>query len=116
MSHDSSEADWKLFRKMREAALEQFCERALNEVGGLISASEKSCHERYLDVYRRLADRDKELARAFDGPRRSRMVSQLTQLFLLGLIGHEDLAGFSDNTRQTVVSIVEDYRLARTRR
>ena len=116
MSHDSFEADWKLFRKMREAALEQFCERALNEVGGLISASEKSCHERYLDVYRRLDDRYKELALSFVGPWRSRMGWQLTQRLLHGRTVRPDQAGGSDNTRRPILSIVEDYRLERTRR
>jgi hypothetical protein len=66
-----SEADWKVFRQLRPVALERFCERALAEVGRLASDPNKTSHERYLSVFRLIERRDRELADAFDDPRRS---------------------------------------------
>jgi hypothetical protein len=55
-----SEADWKLFRQLSALALERFCEGVLSEVGRLASGNEKSAHQRYLAVLKRLQRRDKE--------------------------------------------------------
>ena len=35
MSRQIPERDWKLFRKVREAALERYCERVLREIAEL---------------------------------------------------------------------------------
>jgi hypothetical protein len=102
MPRDISEADWKVFRELRSIALERFCVRTLGEVEGLCRISRKSSHERYLDVYRRIEARDKELSRAFDAPRRSRMVEQLAQMYGLGLIEQSELERLSSETRDLV--------------
>jgi hypothetical protein len=47
-SHGISEADWKVFRRLRPIALERFCERVLSEIGQTASESGKGAHERYL--------------------------------------------------------------------
>jgi hypothetical protein len=102
MSRDVPEADWKLFRELRAKALERFCERVLGEIGKLAAAADSSFHARYLEVYRQIDDRDKELARAFNDMRRSRMVEQLTLMCALGLIEDEELLKFSDHTQVVV--------------
>ena len=51
MSTDLPEVDWKAFRKLREAALERFCERILGEVSQIVSEPEKTSHARYLAAY-----------------------------------------------------------------
>ncbi len=99
MMREIPESDWKLFRELRVVALEKFCERTLGEVKQLTSATNGSYHERYLDVYRRIEDRDKELADAFNDPRRSQMVVQLMRMQALGLIGENELARFSHETQ-----------------
>src|SRR2546427_2268766 len=43
-------------------------------------------HQRYLDVFRFLQSRDEELAHAFDGPRRSRMIVQLAAIHAYRLV------------------------------
>lgn len=99
MTRDVPESDWKLFRKLRESALDRFCERILREVAELSAAPNRTFHERYLDVYKRVDLRDDELARAFNGASRSRMINQLAQMRALDLIEDEELAKFSVDTR-----------------
>jgi hypothetical protein len=96
------ESDWKLFRQMRELALERFCERVLSEVGKLASKSGHSAHERYLAVYRRLRRRDKELAQAFDDLRRSTAWPRLALMRSRGLVTDAEFARFSPETQATV--------------
>ena len=114
MPRDIHEADWKFFRKLREVALERFCERILSEIGKLSAAPDRSFHDRYIDVYRRIDDRDEELARAFNDPRRSRMVEQLAQLRALRLIEDEELAMFSEQTQEVVGALTGVSKSSRT--
>ena len=102
MSQDSPESDWKLFRRLQGLALERFCKRVLEEVEPLAGNAARTYHERYLDVFRLLKERDRELARAFDDPRRSRMIHQLVAMHALGLLEPGELAGFTARTRTTV--------------
>jgi hypothetical protein len=91
-------------------ALERFCERTLAEIAKLSATPGKSSHERYLDVYRRLDDRDKELARAFNDMRRSTMITQLAQMRVLGIVNDDELAQFSGGTREVIALIAQPAR------
>jgi hypothetical protein len=97
-----SERDWKLFRQLRELALERFCESVLSEVGRLTAKTEQSAHERYLAVYKLLQRRDKELAQAFDDLWRSTAWPCLAVMRSRGLLTDEEFAGFSPETHAAV--------------
>ena len=71
---DIKESDWKVFKRVREAALERFCERVLDEVTRINSDNAKSKHERYVAIYRLVYERNKEIAPIFDHLRRSTAV------------------------------------------
>ena len=107
MSRDLPESDWKLFRELRELALERFCKRVLEELDPLARDGSRTHHERYIDVFGLLKERDGELARAFDDPRRSRMIQQLVTMHTLGLLEADELARFTPRTRETVEALAE---------
>jgi hypothetical protein len=90
MSRDLPESDWKTFRRLREIALARFCERVLGEIGTIASTGATSCHDRYLKIYRLIDNRDEELARAFNNPRRSRAILQLAAINSYVLLSEED--------------------------
>lgn len=94
-----SEADWRVVRELRALALERFCERVLAEADAAGRLGEGSAHVRYVALYRVLERRDRELARAFDSPRRSAMLMQLAELTRLGLLHADEIALFSDDTQ-----------------
>ena len=108
MTRDFPESDWKVFRELREIALERFCKRVLDGVGRFRPTAAGSHHERYLELYRWLQDRDQELARAFNDPRRSRMLWQLAAIHGYGLLEPDELARFTPETRQTVESLTKE--------
>jgi hypothetical protein len=99
---DFPESDWKVFRELRERALERFCKRVLEEMELIRADESRSHHSRYLSVYRLLRDRDRQLADAFNAPRRSRMIVQLVAMVACGSLEPDELRKFSPSTRSAV--------------
>ena len=102
-----SESDWKIFRRVREPALDKFCGRILGELDLISRDGSLSNHERFLEVFRLLQDRNYELAQAFDAPRRSQMLIQLAKMHSLGLLEAEELARFAPKTQETIAALAE---------
>src|SRR5689334_19499588 len=98
-----TELEWKLFRNLQQLGLERFCQRVLSEVGSLVAdTGKKSNHERYLELYKLIEQRDQELGETFDNPRRSTALRQLACMKSLELLSDEEFARFSQETRNSV--------------
>lgn len=99
------ESDWKVLRRLKDAALQRFCERALaairraDDVGG-------TAHERYLRLYRVVQDEDRDLGDIFDDLKRSNAVSRLAAMRHAKLITDEEFGQFSDELRQLIVDVM----------
>jgi hypothetical protein len=102
---DIKETDWKCFRKLRELALERYCERALNDVRRTIDASNSTHYERYLKLWDLLRSRDKTIAIAFDDARRSQAIIQLANIVAEDLLTDAELNQFSEDTRERLEGI-----------
>ena len=107
MTSGALESDWKIFREIREVALERFCGQVLADLAPVCSDESRTLHERYLEAHRLLKDRDRKLAQAFDGPRRSQMHWQLSAMHALGLLEPDELTRFSPTTRERVLALAE---------
>ena len=105
-----SESDWKIFKPVRQQALERFCERALNEVERIRANVDKSQHERYVEIYQLIKERDKELPRVFDHLRRSTALMQVAAFRSLELITDEEYMRFSPPTREIVDGFLNRFR------
>jgi hypothetical protein len=96
------ESDWKKFRRLREVALERLCDRTLQEIVRLATDASSGSHQRYLTIYELIQRRDREMASAFNDPRRSRALQQLSAMHALGLLEVGELDVFTDETREAV--------------
>ncbi len=105
MSQGIAESDWKHFRQLHSVALERFCQQILNEIESVNADISKSFHQRYLDIYKIIERRDKELSKTFNDLRRSTALMQLVSIYGLGLLTEVELNGFS----QEVVSVVKSF-------
>ena len=99
------ESDWKLFRKVREPALERYCQRVLEDVGRIVDKKSSSYHERYLQLWELLRDRDKAIAIAFNDPSRSQAFIQLANIDAENLLTEDELNLFSDETRERIEAL-----------
>jgi hypothetical protein len=96
-----SESDWKLWRRLREEALERYCQKALDDFAKLKNG-EASAHERYLKLYQLVKRRDKKLGEIFDGPSRSNAFFQIALALRARLLSADEMAGFSDETQNVI--------------
>ncbi len=108
---DIKESDWRILRQVHKAALDRFCDKALHELERIASDRSKSSHQKYLDVWTNLHQRDKEIAKFFDPLKRSNAFLMIATLKHQGLMTDEELARFGPETRETVDVILGVARL-----
>jgi hypothetical protein len=102
---DIKESDWKVFRKVREPALDRYCQRVLEDVRRIVDKNSSSYHERYLELWELLRDRDKTIAISFNDPRRSQALIQLANIDAENLLTEDELNQFSEEMRERVESL-----------
>jgi hypothetical protein len=100
MSVEISEADWKVFKQLRELALERYSERVRSECIAKFNDSALTAHESYLAVYEIIRRRDAEIDRIFDSLRRSTALMQLQNFWAHGLLNEPDIQALSIEARQ----------------
>ena len=83
-------------------ALERFCERVLAEIDPVSRNGATSHHTRYLQIFRILQQRDREMARLFDNPRRSYAITMLAQIRSLGLLAEDEFSSPGPETRGAI--------------
>ena len=96
------EPDWKVLRRVHPLALERLCERVLAEVDRVSRDGTKGHHERYLQIFRIIQQRDREIARLFDNPRRSDALTMLAQIRSQGLLTEDEFSSLSPETRDAI--------------
>ena len=93
------ESDWKIFKQIKEIALEKFCDICLVEFKGIIEDESKSMHDRYLLNYKKVQSRDKKLAQIFNGLSRSKAMIQLMGIRKEGIADDSLIQKLSDEFR-----------------
>jgi hypothetical protein len=99
-----SEAGWKVLRHVHPLALERYCERVLAEIERVTHNSAQSAHQRYLDIFKIIEQRDREMASTFDDPKRSNALTMLARMRSAGLVTEDEFAWLSPETRSAIES------------
>ena len=94
------ESDWKLFKSVRNKALDVFCGRVLSRVASTINDEKLSNHDKFLQIYTTVTDQNRNLAQIFDGYSRSRALLQLTMMQSFELLDEKDIDDFSESTKE----------------
>ena len=105
MTREVSESEWKIFHELREISLQRYCERVCDDIDRIRQDDSKTHHQRYLDIFVLVQDRDEEMAPAFNNPRRSRMFRHLALINALGLLDPGEFERFTTSTRDYVQSL-----------
>ncbi len=78
---DIKESDWKVFKLVKEKAIENYCLRCLSEYTDIINDSTLHPHNKYLYLYKIVQNYDKKMALIFgDNTSRSKAVLQLLMI------------------------------------
>lgn len=91
------ESDWKIFKQIKEKAIERFCNLVLEEFREVIDDRETHVHNRYLLLYKLVNNRNKHMALLFDGQSRSKASLQLLAIRNDNLADEELLSKLSDD-------------------
>ena len=102
MTRTISERDWKIFKELREIALQRLCEKILAEAKAEIEATTGSAHEKYLSLYKLIRTRDKDIAQTFNGLSRSSALLQIGIIHSMELLTPEEIYRFSPETLQVL--------------
>lgn len=94
------ESDWKIFKQIKEKAIELFCNNALAEFEEVIKDKNENAHETYTLLYRLVVNRDKQMSLLFDGHSRSKAHLQLLAIRGEGLADETLLSKLSDEFLQ----------------
>ncbi len=92
---DFTEADWKCLQRLKSTLLERLCERINQKTLGILNDPSKTPYEKSLAIYEKTRRDDRDVARAFDDWRRSRLGTIILELDRQGLFTESDLQGFS---------------------
>ena len=90
------ESDWKIFKQIKENAIELFCGQALEEFEEVITNKNEHVHNRYLLLYKLVQNRDKQMQLLFDGNSRSKAPLQLLAIRGEGLADENLLSKLSE--------------------
>ena len=96
-----SERDWTHLRTVHESALERFCTQVLDDAVAITHDDRLSAHERYLQLFQLLHERNAMMTPAFDDIRRSTGLQRLAAMVSLNLVTREELAGFNPDVQDT---------------
>ena len=94
-----NESDWKIFKNIKELAIEKYCSVVLDEARDIVLNDNESSHETYLYLYKILQNRDEHLAVMFDGHSRSKAWLQLIAIRKEGLAEQSLLDKLSEDFR-----------------
>jgi hypothetical protein len=97
-----AEAEWKVLRRLHPLALERFCERVLAEIEQVTQNRTQGAHQRYLDIFKIVERRDRDIARLFNDPRRSQALTMLTGIRSEGLLTDDEFSALSPETRNAI--------------
>ena len=102
MSRSVPESDWKVFRELHRVALDRYCRRVVDEIALIAAETKETAHERYLRIYKVVHERNRMMAEAFDGMRRSTALLQLVTICSHGLLTEEEIGRFTQATRDVI--------------
>ena len=91
------ESDWKIFKQIKQKAMEEYCEEALKEFSEIINDDKGHVHNRFWLIRRLAQNREKEMSLIFDYDSRSKAPIQLMLIRKEGLANHHLLSKLSDN-------------------
>ncbi|OOG27203.1 hypothetical protein B1C78_04280 [Thioalkalivibrio denitrificans] len=94
------ESDWKVFKRIRALALERFSQRILDECREICMKQTSSAHERYLELFRLIHERDKLIAAAFDRFSRSSAYMSLRLIRSMNLLTDAEVAELSAEAQE----------------
>lgn len=92
-----TESDWKIFKEIKEQAIDTFCTLSLHQFREAMDDKRTSAHNKYLLNYKLVENRDKQMSSLFDGHSRSKAHIQLIGIRGEGLADESLISKLSED-------------------
>jgi hypothetical protein len=106
VSFTIAEADWKVLRRVHPIALNRYCEDVLAEIERVTHDNAQSPHQRYLDIFKIIERRDREISRTFNDLKRCNALTMLARMRAAGLLTEDEFLSLSPETRSAIELLV----------
>lgn len=103
------EKDWKLFRKLQNELTAKACDQIFTLVEKIAKNRSGAEHQSYLDLYALIQKEDAKIGEMFNNPTRNNVLMKLVALKRFGIFSNEQFQLFSQETQDSVNSILK-YR------
>jgi len=97
-----SEADWKVYKRIREMAVERYAQRVLDEVTQICRDDTSSAADRFARLPNLSRERDKASFHIFDTLRRSSAIHCLMMMCRYDLVTDDEMQAFSPQLQQRI--------------
>ena len=105
MSEHIPEQDWKRWQNLAPTLLNRFCDSVVANAAGFTTGA-SSGHEKFLALYRFVAESNSDIAVVFDNRRRSSAILQIAAAVVRGIMLESELKAFSEDTQERVRRLV----------
>lgn len=108
MNYEFSKSEKKIVRQLIETALQRDFEACITDVDNIIQqwkSKKLDNRKTYQEVFRKVRENDKYIARMYDDITGSRYMMTLQRLLANKVISEDDLAGFSEKTKNEILAI-----------
>lgn len=104
------ERDWKKLRSLKNTALNEACERILENILSLIESGKNEGHKTYKELWRILQEEDEKISLMFDDLKRSTAIFKLVMWKENGILSEHDFVKLTEETKNRINSIIEMRR------
>jgi len=104
--HELSKSQKKIARELIQKSLQIECSMFLERMEQFINnrqEEEKSPHESYLELYKKVKEFDKQIMRRYDGMRGSRYYMTIVGLLHDEILTNEDLSLFNEEVQKELL-------------
>lgn len=109
-SYKFPESDWKLLRRTKDEALAEACEQALIVVERIAENRADREHEAYLELWKYIKEKDREIANTFNNINRNNAMRSLINMVAYEYISKEKLAEFTEETQEKVLLMTQHIK------
>ena len=105
------ESDWKYLRKIKDSILNRHCDAILEYVDLILQNRKSAEHKSYLQVFRFLEDKDREIAITYNDLKRSNAIEKICHMRKHLAMTDEQFSRFSEETQERVNCILDIFNI-----
>jgi len=101
------ESDWKYLRTIKDTILNRHCDAILEVIDLILQNRKGEEHKSYIQIYRLINDKDKEIAVTYNDLKRSSAIDKICHMRKNLAMTDEEFSKFSEETQNIVNRILD---------